>query len=293
MAALPTVRPVRSVRANLQGMRENIGPEIAARAYELGADLVGFVSSRKLRDSPSPYIEAARSASVEREAGRQGATVDSPYDLGDQWSAVVIALSHPADRPELDWFTSSGNTPGNAALMRITRELASWLEGALNCRTVPLHYFVEKGGIYLKDAAVHAGLGCIGRNNLLVTPEYGPRVRLRALMVNAILEGGARSYFDPCLECDERCRNVCPQTAFGDDSDGALHVDGDGLPGRDGSYVRARCLVQIDSEWAALESRPQAGMTSGMDDADTAIQAQRVVKHCRRCEFACPVGSQL
>jgi len=34
------------------------------------------------------------------------------------------------------------------------------------------------GDVSLRHAAVAAGLGVVGRNNLLVTPEFGPRVRL-------------------------------------------------------------------------------------------------------------------
>ena len=39
-----------------------------------------------------------------------------------------------------------------------------------------------------KTAAVRAGLGWIGRNCLLVTPEYGPAVRISTLLTNAPLD---------------------------------------------------------------------------------------------------------
>ncbi len=271
-------------------MRESIGPEIAVRARELGADLVGFVPSRALRESPSRHTEASRSASIDQKASRQGATAASPYDLGDEWSAIVLGLSHPTDRPELDWFTSSGNTPGNAAIITITRDLASWLEGARDCRTMPLHYYVEKGGVYLKDAAVHAGLGCIGRNNLLVTPEYGPRVRLRALMVNARLEHTGPSGFDPCVGCSEPCRIACPQGAFEAPSS-ELDMAERTRSARDGTYSRPRCMVQMDIEWGSLGVAAADPASLGMDVERIDRSSEQVVKHCRLCELACPVGS--
>jgi len=41
----------------------------------------------------------------------------------------------------------------------------------------PLPYRVEQGGILLKDAAVLAGLGVTGKNNLVITPQLaGPCV---------------------------------------------------------------------------------------------------------------------
>jgi epoxyqueuosine reductase len=38
----------------------------------------------------------------------------------------------------------------------------------------PLQYKVEEAGMFLKDAATLAGLGIIGKNNLLITPEFEP-----------------------------------------------------------------------------------------------------------------------
>ena len=47
---------------------------------------------------------------------------------------------------------------------------------------------IYEPGLYLKEAGVLAGLGVIGRNNLLITEKYGPRVRLRAVFTNISLE---------------------------------------------------------------------------------------------------------
>lgn len=272
-------------------MGAGIGRAISARAHELGADLVGFVPAHLLRESPSRRTAAVRSGADSSQISRITDLEHSPYDIGDGWSAVVIALSHPANRPEMDWFTSSGNTPGNASLIKTTSGLAAWLERDQGCRTIPLHYYVEKGGIYLKDAAVDAGLGSIGRNNLLVTPDFGPRVRLRALMVNAVLTGTGPIEYDPCAGCAQHCRRACPQLAFVDDSNDPSNDGAVRLPGRDDSYLRARCLVQMDREWAALGSDAQDATTLGMDAEAGSATGEHVVKHCRLCELACPAGS--
>jgi epoxyqueuosine reductase len=44
-------------------------------------------------------------------------------------------------------------------------------------------------GIFsMRHAAVRAGLGEFGLNNVVVTPRYGPRVRFNALVTEAELE---------------------------------------------------------------------------------------------------------
>jgi epoxyqueuosine reductase len=60
----------------------------------------------------------------------------------------------------------------------------------------------KKRGIYLKDAAVLAGFGCIGMNNLMITPQFGPRQRIRVLLVNTVLPSTGSMDFDPCNGCD-------------------------------------------------------------------------------------------
>lgn len=50
-----------------------------------------------------------------------------------------------------------------------------------------LPYHIEHGGVYMKDAAVLAGLGRMGKHNMLITPRYGPRLRLRVMLTEADL----------------------------------------------------------------------------------------------------------
>ena len=74
--------------------------------------------------------------------------------------------------------------------------------------------FVDSAPILEKQYAVEAGLGWIGRQSLLVTPEYGTYVLLGELVLNAEvdeldkpLEGVG------CGEC-RRCMDACPTGAI-------------------------------------------------------------------------------
>lgn len=60
-----------------------------------------------------------------------------------------------------------------------------------------------------KHAAVAAGLGTIGRNGLLVTREFGPRVRLACLLTDAPLEATPLPGENFCRDC-KACIRACP-----------------------------------------------------------------------------------
>ncbi|MFZ5569145.1 MAG: hypothetical protein ACOZF0_01980 [Thermodesulfobacteriota bacterium] len=65
----------------------------------------------------------------------------------------------------------------------------------------------------LKHAAVSCGLGEIGRNNLLLTPEFGPHQRLCAVITEAVLTPDSPGELHLCKDCD-RCVTACPSGAL-------------------------------------------------------------------------------
>jgi epoxyqueuosine reductase QueG len=68
-------------------------------------------------------------------------------------------------------------------------------------------------GLFSHKLAAHlAGLGWIGPNCLLITPEVGPRVRWVTVLTDAPLEGG-NSMANRCDGC-KQCVDVCPAHAF-------------------------------------------------------------------------------
>jgi epoxyqueuosine reductase len=64
-----------------------------------------------------------------------------------------------------------------------------------------------------KHAAQLSGLGIIGRHSLLITPQFGPRVRLACLLTEASLEASPPVQEDYCINCDACIRN-CPSRAL-------------------------------------------------------------------------------
>ena len=226
------------------------GTAVIEKARSLGASLAGIARAEDLRQAPSYRAKG------------------EPDWLVGIKSALVLALVHEEEKPELDWWDSVDGSPdseGNRKMAQMAEQVAAWLKEEYEIISHPLTYHVSRGGIYLKDAAVLAGIGIIGRNNLLITPEYGPRVRLRGLFIEQDLKPSPTVDFDPCNGCDMPCRSVCPQHAFKTDA-----------------YLRPSCFIQMDLD---VENKKPA---EEIMDGNTPVWH---VKYCRACELACPACS--
>ena len=265
--------------------------QIIEKAKEMGASIAGIANVQLLKESPSHAIIKKLGMEIDGINPYKGiCNFDEIKWTARAKSALVIAVSHPKDKPEFDWWTGLKGTTGNSELIRINKELAAWIEETFKIKTHKLPYFIETGGIYLKDAAVLAGLGCIGKNNMLVTPELGPKVRLRALLLEEDLTPTGPVDFDPCNGCKEYCKKACPRNAYekiviSSSETGQVH-----LPGRDGCFSRAKCMIQIDKDCEDAEVDFNKTQKPAIDIGDIG-NTKNYIKYCRVCEFACPIGS--
>ncbi len=74
-----------------------------------------------------------------------------------------------------------------------------------------------------KKVGEMAGLGWTGRNNLLVTPEFGSRFRLVTVLTDMPLEAGDRLKED-CGSC-RKCIGACPANAIKELREDFGHID--------------------------------------------------------------------
>lgn len=219
---------------------------IIQKARALGASSAGMTSCVSLKGAPS-YLSSGL------ETG-----------LTEDFALLVLGLAHDRGEPELDWWDGRKGTAGNRRLIGISEGIKTWLQENYGIRSRNLPYHLERGGVLLKDAAVMAGLGVIGLNNLLITPEWGPRIRLRAMIVQCRHPSKSpRRGFQPCDGCERTCWEACPQEAF-----------------RDGSYSKNLCSRQMGLD-------KKRAMRSGVEQERGFAG---YIKHCRACELACPVG---
>jgi len=228
---------------------QDLSVAIIEKALALGASLAGISSLQSIRQSPSHlYSKNVRWPSKAK-------------------AVIILALKHPSTEPSLDWWDGNQGTAGNRKLISITRQLKRWLKKNHGIVANDLPYYIHKGGIFLKDSAACAAMGVIGKNNLLITPVYGPRIRLRALFVNCTLTPtkGSKDFL-PCENCQAPCIEACPQNAF-----------------ESGSYDRLLCQKQMEHD----EKESSIAKNTG-----SFYLSDPPIKYCRACELSCPVGHE-
>lgn len=111
-----------------------------------------------------------------------------------------------------------------------------------------------------KLSAHLAGLGWIGKNCLLITPDMGPRARWGTVLTDAPLEATGQSLGERCGDCRE-CVDLCPVKAL------------TGQPFRAGEPRAVRFdAAKCDRYFAKMREK----------DAETSV--------CGLCLYVCPYG---
>lgn len=119
---------------------------------------------------------------------------------GDLLSPHVNQLNRVVDQANYD-------------LARLLKKLG-FRSIALPSRGLPFRPGQMKASLSYTHVAEAAGMGTIGTHSLLITPEYGTRVRLTCLLTEAPLQTTNRiDPIDDCTHCLD-CVKICPAQAI-------------------------------------------------------------------------------
>ena len=264
--------------------------DIKTKAKELGADLVG-IADGALMDQHPPDPENPRTPSDVTEI--DGARV---IVLAKRISIATSRL--PAWNDQHKFY---GDELLISALEELALDLVFWMEdNGVPALLVPYHHVdplkFEKGKdtqathpLSAEHAAVEAGLGTLGLNHQLITPEYGPRVILGLVMTSADIEPDTKKDAALCLgpECG-RCLKACP-------ADAVQHWDRDWVSC---DKYRSPFGFEFLSDYltSVLKEPDQAnkiGMLRGMESSEifqAMLRGSGIITGCRRCADVCPVG---
>jgi epoxyqueuosine reductase len=142
----------------------------------------------------------------------------------------------------------------------------------------------------LPHAAVEAGLGTLGLNLQLLTPEYGPRVILTAVLCSVPVECDQPMAQALCLgpSCG-RCLKVCP-------GDAVREWERD-WPACD-TYRSPHGFAQLTQHLDDIINEPSAAGRKELLRSETSfnlwqsiLRGSGVITGCRQCADVCPVGA--
>jgi epoxyqueuosine reductase QueG len=199
-------------------MESNLRQQIIRKARQSGAVLVGF-------------------APVERWAER--VMTDEAFFPRNifPFTRTVIVMAVPIFIPVLDTtpsivYSELYNTT-NRLLDEMAYRLAVFINGR-GCRAVSfprdgygdISVLVDnpQAAFSHVQAAFYAGLGSIGFNHTLLTPQYGPRVRLVSVLTDALIAPDSMMEESLCTGC-KMCRRCCPTSSFTDTGGSIADMD--------------------------------------------------------------------
>jgi ferredoxin len=254
--------------------------QIKDKARELGADLVGIADGAAVDASHITELDAGRVIVLAKRLNEGVARINRWNDRHKYYNDE-LALTH---------------------LEETSLELVYWLEecGYPAIIVPPTHVDPAQYRddpkqhlstlLSLPHAAVEAGLGTLGLNLQLLTPQYGPRVILTAVLCSVEVECDRPMSAALCLgpTCG-RCLKTCPADAVGHWERDWVACDTHRSP--HGFAQLTDHLDTIINESDAAARKQLLKSETSFNLWQSILRGSGVVTGCRRCADVCPVGA--
>jgi epoxyqueuosine reductase len=250
-----------------------IEEKIKAGAKDLGFVAVGFTKP----ESPARYPDFIEWLQEGRHAGmgylteeRSLAARKNPLELLPSCQSIIcLALPYTPVDPK-----RKEPEQGRIASYALERDYHQVAKEKLNLLAETIreiygqsfeHFAcVDTAPILEKYYAQKAGLGWIGRNSLLINPDYGSWIFLSELLVSIEMTADQPFAYDGCGEC-QRCLQACPTQAI--------------LPNR--TIDARRCLSYL-----TIENRGEIS-----DDLKPSVRDW--IFGCDICQNVCPANAAI
>ena len=254
--------------------------DVKRKARELGADLVGIADGKRIDLSHITDLDAGRVIVLAKRLNEGVARINRWNDRHKYYNDE-LALTH---------------------LEETSLELVYWLEDCGYPAVIvppthvdPARYSGKPGEhidtlLSLSHAAVEAGLGTLGLNLQLLTPEYGPRVILTAVLCSVEVECDQPMSEALCKgpSCG-RCLKTCPGDAvleWGRDWEACdKHRSPHGFAQLTEHLEKIIHTNDASARKQLLRSEDSFNLWQSI------LRGAGVITGCRRCADVCPVGA--
>lgn len=264
---------------------------IKAQARKFGADLVGIADGLLMEAMPPDPDDPRRPSDI------------TDYD-GER--VIIIAKKLTAGTTRIQRWDERHKYYNDeltlTALEEVSLDMVYWLEdqGYPSIIIPPTHvdpwrYRNDPGEhldtlLSLNHAAVEAGLGTLGLNLQLLTPEFGPRVMLSAVLCSVDCAPDKKIETALCKgpECG-RCLSTCPGDVVGH-----WNRDWSACDRYRSPHGFAQLTEHLGNIFDAGSVEAQQKMLVSEESFNlwqSILRGSGVVTGCRRCQDVCPVGA--
>ena len=256
--------------------------DVKEMALELGADLVGIASAEVLNAFPPDPRWPQTPERI------------TPYCK----SVIVIVLTIPVAvfRTKLSLTVQYMDQAVLRRLDKISHRLARKLEQRGWPSFVTMGQETDlsmKNGSYgrlsTRHLGIEAGLGTMGLDVNILTPEYGPRVYLTGVLTELELEADGPMTEQVCIgESCSRCLHSCPTNAiqhFGLDKRDCAQAAQEFGYGVSTGFMRDYFDADREGKKKMLKDRNMFGLWQGL------LRVAGSFGDCPRCMAVCPVGN--
>ena len=254
--------------------------EVKLKAKELGADLVGIADGAALDTSQLTDLDGGRVIVLAKRLN-EGVARIRRWDDRHKYYNDELTLTHLEETSlELVYWLEDCGYP--ALIVPPTHVRPSSYRGEPKEHLEPL--------LPLTWAAVEAGLGTLGLNLQLLTPEYGPRVLLTAVLCSVEVECDRPMAQALCKgpSCG-RCLKVCPADAVKQWDRDWESCDRYRSP--HGFAQLTEHLMKFAQEGDPARRKQLLRSEDSFNLWQSILRGAGVITGCRRCADVCPVGA--
>jgi epoxyqueuosine reductase QueG len=218
-------------------MADKFKQKLKEKAFYLGADLFGVADLKKFDSKNSPLLP-------------ENILTNFKYGI-----SIAIALPkavfmkiEKAPTPE---YAKVYNTVNNK-LDEISLFLSKFIEKlGFKALPIPASQILDKinfrGAITHKAIARLSGIGWQGKSLLIISPEYGPRIRIATILTNMELEPD-KPLENRCGNCNI-CKEICPSQAIKGNM-----PEKEYYKNREEALFFNRCKEKLMNEFAKIEN---------------------------------------